>query len=138
MAHGKRTRPRDVLDRQWRLRKLPGETQADLVRRYMSEAPTHDARVIGLLLKRYQIVPNDPQCWCKLAFALANQYVPAMSASLLGRRPTTADVKRFRRVVALVAKGKTERQACYIATNGDEKGADALRQAFRRWNKIRR
>src|SRR5262249_41153190 len=126
----------DELDKPWRLRKLPGETHAKLFKRYMQGASAQNAWVISLLFEHYHIAPNH---WRQLARARANDYVPAMSATVPGPGAPTkiVDVRRFKQVDALVAQ-MTERQACFHLAKGDAREASRLRRAYQRWRKIPR
>ena len=53
---------------------------------------------LQLLLDHYNIKPNDPACWLKLAFLLAQDHVPGMkvveNATRKGRPPKTT--RRFK------------------------------------------
>jgi hypothetical protein len=130
----------DELDRPWRLRKVPGEAHAQLWKRYLQSAPAHDARVVSLLFERYHIALDDPDCWRKLALALADDYVPAMSASIPGPGAPvkSADVHRFEQIDARVAQGMPARQACFHVAKGNAKEASRLRRAYQRRRKIPR
>jgi hypothetical protein len=120
------------------LRKLPDESTAQWFQRALREAPAHNERVIDLLMQRYRIRGDDPQRWRKLTFALADEYVRAMTITAGPGRPAVSakDVARFQQVATHIANGKTERQACSIVCKRDKKEAGRLRTAFQRWHKI--
>ena len=88
------------------------------------------ARLIKLLLllKHYNIKPNDPACWLKLAFLLAHDHVPGMrvvenASQERGAPRKPLDVSGMREKVRIIDEIKRQRGKGVM---------DAVRIALRR------